>query len=110
MTDPSNNKIPSKFPMVYHIHHYITNMNRFSKIGLGVYFACSLLSFTSSVYLNGRNALLSNRSKFGKLEYHEEYKIVSNNLEICSSLFESLIFPYTLVSNSIPYIIIKLNS
>jgi hypothetical protein len=82
------------------------------KFALSIYFGFVFLNFIHATYHVGKNKLLDERSTSGyKYNPNKEWIAVSNECRKGTfwRFLESVIFPYTVFSNVVPTIVMKLN-
>ena len=87
------------------------NVGPKTKAVVALWIVCSVTSFCTAVYGDGRRALSAYRSAHEKLDYSAEWETVSN---ACKSnthkhFWDATILPYTIVSNVLPFVILRLN-
>ena len=93
--------------------------SKFKKITVVFYIGTVLGTFGTSCYIDGKRGLLKHReevvsyngidTKNKQSIFKNEYDAVWNNINGYKNFWESLFFPWTLISNAMPWLVIKLN-
>ncbi len=76
-----------------------------------IYAVCAMISFLYAIYSDGKTGLFKyriNADQFKTL-YFDEYAAIKGNMNVHRNFWESVIFPYTLFSNIMPFLIIWMN-
>ncbi len=76
-----------------------------------IYVVCAMISFLYAIYSDGKTGLYKYRTNANQFQtiYYDEYAAIKGNMNVHHNFWESIIFPYTLFSNVMPFIIIWLN-
>lgn len=89
-----------------------SSMSRFSKCSIGIYTLFVTGTFITTLYRDGKRGLNSHRGLIRSQKtpkFENEYDAVWYNMHPFSSFWESITFPFTAVSNVMPWIIVTMN-
>jgi hypothetical protein len=90
------------------IHNYISKETKYLTLS---YVSCSLIYTLAESYKNAKKYLLIYRNQDGKLNFKSEWDAViyGANIDFYYNFFNSLIWPYNIITQIVPRIVLFLN-
>ena len=99
----------SYYESVTKLTSYISEMNPIVKRCLIGYGVIVLACYTVYNYTDGKNALISYRSKNSAAQPMEEWKAIRDGIHSYDNFWSSIFFPWSISEKIMPSIILRLN-